>query len=227
MTGVVPSAERSCSAMELPLRPYGERGLLLHDLSDGQRARCLRELEKERPPGCLEYVVGQDSLLFLFREPVDRSIVQAWWAGFWSGEGRTPRPGPLKRVPVVYDGPDLDEVARKTGLSVEEVIDAHCKPVYTVRMLGFTPGFPYLDGLDPRLQIPRKAVPLKRIEPGTVAIGGPHAGIYSVASPGGWHLLGQTSIRLFDPAAASGERPEARAVFFFAPGDRVQFEPVI
>jgi len=92
-------------------------------------------------------------------------------------------------------------------------------------MIGFTPGFPYLEGLDEALHLPRRASPRPRIEAGAVAIGGPHAGIYSVASPGGWHLLGRTPERLFDPPSAQGSAPEPRQVFRFAPGDRLRFQP--
>jgi len=89
--------------------------------------------------------------------------------------------------------------------------------------MGFAPGFPYLDGLDERLHLKRKASPRDRIEPGSVAIGGSHAGIYSVASPGGWHLLGRTDFPLFQPEKARGTLSDAREVFALAAGDTVKF----
>ena len=90
-------------------------------------------------------------------------------------------------------------------------------------MIGFTPGFPYLDGLDQRLHLDRKAAPLSLIEPGTVAIGGSHAGIYSVASPGGWYRLGRTELSLFQPEQACNNVTQWRSIFSFAAGDSVKF----
>lgn len=211
--------------MDFRLRQYGENAILLQGLSEAHRANLLHLLRTESPPACREYVAGFDSLLFLFKKGMVPEDLEIWLGPHLSDEGGAIRPAPPKQVPVVYDGPDLEAVARKVGLSVDEVITLHREPIYTVRMMGFAPGFPYLDGLDVRLQIPRKEVPVKRIEPGTVAIGGPHAGIYSVASPGGWHLLGRTPLELFNPDAAKGASPDEKEVFSFAPGDRVQFYP--
>jgi len=127
-------------------------------------------------------------------------------------------------VPVVYDGPDLKSVAQATGLDVDAVVAIHSAPIYRVRMMGFSPGFPYLDGLDPRLHLERKASPRDHIVPGAVAIGGRHAGIYSVASPGGWHILGRTELALFQPEKAKAESVDPREVFALAPGDEVKFK---
>lgn len=121
-------------------------------------------------------------------------------------------------VPVRYDGPDLDEVARQTGLSREEVIRRHSAPWYRVYLLGFAPGFAYLGDLDPALVVARRASPRKRVPAGTVAIAGAQTAIYPLDTPGGWHLVGHTDLVLFDPAAS----PPA----LFQPGDRVRFEPV-
>jgi inhibitor of KinA len=89
-----------------------------------------------------------------------------------------------------------------------------------VYLIGFTPGFPYLGGMDPRLACPRLASPRARLPAGSVAIGGEQTGIYPVDSPGGWRILGRTPLRLFDPA------PGARRPFLLAPGDGVRFVPV-
>lgn len=104
-------------------------------------------------------------------------------------------------VPVCYDGPlapDLDRVARHTGLTPATVITLHSAAAYTVQMIGFTPGFPYLAGLDPRLATPRHAEPRTRVVAGSVGIGGEQTGIYSLATPGGWNLIGSTPLSLFD-----------------------------
>ena len=121
---------------------------------------------------------------------------------------------------MTYDGPDLGRVAEHAGLSEREVIEVHCQPVYRVYSLGFAPGFPYLGDLDPRLRVPRLTTPRVRVPVGAVAIGGEHTGIYPVASPGGWNLIGQTEARLFQPTAAHEQ------VFLLRAGDLVRFEPV-
>jgi KipI family sensor histidine kinase inhibitor len=124
-------------------------------------------------------------------------------------------------IPVHYGGPDLERVARHTGLSPEAVIERHHQGHYRVLCLGFAPGFPYLGGLDAALATPRLAAPRPRVPAGSVAIGGDHTGIYSIPSPGGWNLIGRTSLRLFDPHAADLENQ-----FRLRAGDRVSFVPV-
>jgi allophanate hydrolase subunit 1 len=123
--------------------------------------------------------------------------------------------GPLHDIGVRYDGEDLAEVAQRTGLAVEEVVARHVASVYTVACLGFSRGFPYLEGLDPALHLPRRDSPRARVPAGSVAIAADLAGIYPRATPGGWHLLGTTDAVLFDESA----RPPA----LLAPGDRVRF----
>jgi biotin-dependent carboxylase-like uncharacterized protein len=116
----------------------------------------------------------------------------------------------------VYDGDDLDEVARASGLSRDEVIARHMAREYAVEVVGFLPGFAYLGELDPALVLPRRASPRTRVPAGSVAIAGRYTGIYPAASPGGWHLLGRArGVRLFDP--------EATPPSLFAPGDVVTF----
>lgn len=123
----------------------------------------------------------------------------------------------LHTIPVRYDGPDLEEVARRTGLAVPEVVARHTGRTYEVYLLGFVPGWAYLGDLDPRLVLPRRAEPRTRVSAGSVGIAGAQTGIYPLATPGGWHLLGRTSVTLFDPAVD----PPA----LFAPGDHVRFVP--
>jgi KipI family sensor histidine kinase inhibitor len=124
---------------------------------------------------------------------------------------------PIHEIPIVYDGPDLERVARLHQLMTAEVRELHAAPVYKVYMLGFAPGFPYLGELDPRLHTPRLATPRARVPAGAVGIGGEHTGIYSVESPGGWNLIGHTSVKLFDPSH------EGEAMFLLRHGDRVKF----
>jgi KipI family sensor histidine kinase inhibitor len=122
------------------------------------------------------------------------------------------------RIPVRYDGPDLDLVAATAGLSVDELVELHSGTEYSVAFTGFAPGFGYLTGLptplvQARLDQPRPAVPA-----GSVGIAGEFTGVYPRSSPGGWRLLGRTELALFDPR----RDPPALLV----PGDRVRFEVV-
>jgi KipI family sensor histidine kinase inhibitor len=122
-------------------------------------------------------------------------------------------------IPVVYDGPDLAEVARLAGLSPAEVITRHAAAEYTVGWMGFSPGFGYLTGIDEGLAaVPRLDEPRLRVPAGSVAVAGGLAAVYPTTSPGGWRLLGRTSAVLWDP----GRDPPA----LFTPGMRVRFRPV-
>jgi UPF0271 protein len=121
-------------------------------------------------------------------------------------------------VSVRYDGPDLEEVAHETRMSVREVAALHAASTYVVATVGFMPGFAYLRGLDARLAgLPRRSLPRARVPALAVAIAGPYTGVYPFASPGGWHLLG----------TAVGFAPfDARSGATLALGDRVRFVPV-
>lgn len=124
-------------------------------------------------------------------------------------------------IPVCYGGefgPDLDAVAAQVRIAPDEVVARHVGAEYSVAMLGFAPGFPYLLGLDPTLHLPRRATPRTRVAAGSVAIGGAQTGIYPRELPGGWHLLGRTPLTLFDP---NREQPCS-----LAPGDRVRFRAI-
>jgi 5-oxoprolinase (ATP-hydrolysing) subunit B len=125
--------------------------------------------------------------------------------------------GPLVEIPVVYDGVDLEEVAAATGLSTEEVIETHSSQVYSAAFLGFTPGWAYLVGLPEALRLPRRSTPRTAITAGSVAIANEFTGVYPTVSPGGWHLLGHTTERMFD---VDRDKPS-----LIMAGDRVRFVP--
>jgi KipI family sensor histidine kinase inhibitor len=130
-------------------------------------------------------------------------------------------PGPLRTIPTVYggdDGPDLSDVAKARGLQEDDVIRLHTSLEFTAFMLGFLPGFAYLGLLPESLALPRRATPRRRVPGGSVAIAGKQTGIYPRASPGGWHLIGRTSARMFDAA----QDPPS----LIEPGDRVRFARV-
>ena len=133
--------------------------------------------------------------------------------------GKAP-PGPVKEIPVRYEGVDLGRVAEHNRITVEQVVKYHTAPWYKVYLLGFAPGFPYLGELHHKLVTPRLERPRPRVEAGSVAIGGEQTGIYSVASPGGWNIIGRTEIRIFDPALSNEDS------FFLKQGDRVRFTAV-
>jgi KipI family sensor histidine kinase inhibitor len=125
------------------------------------------------------------------------------------------------RLPVAYGGEhgaDLDDLAAACGLTPNQVIDLHAGTTYRVAMLGFLPGFPFMDGLSAALQRPRRTEPRLRVPPGSVAVANGLTAIYPWQSPGGWHLIGRCPVPLFDAGA------DAPALL--APGDRVRFEPV-
>jgi len=207
---------------------YGDRGVLLSCLSLELRVRLIERFERKLPDGCHEFVIGYDSILLIgsLTEllPWAKELARGSLAG--CGEAAHFASREVRKVPVTYDGPDLEATARQCGFSVAELIEIHSAPTYSVRMMGFAPGFPYLEGLDPRLHLERRSSPRNHIKPGTVAIGGPHAGIYSVASPGGWHLLGKTELPLFNAEAAKNSNPDPTSIFTLKPGDRVRFQPV-
>lgn len=126
--------------------------------------------------------------------------------------------GQLVEIEVRYDGEDLAEVADLAGISVDEVIERHSGATYVGAFSGFAPGFIYLIGGDPLLDVPRRATPRTRIPAGSVAIAGEFSGVYPRSSPGGWQLLGRTPARMWDV-----DRPQPALV---RPGDRVRFVPV-
>lgn len=118
-------------------------------------------------------------------------------------------------VPVLYDGPDLKEVADYHQKRVSTIIEEHTQPLYRVAMLGFLPGFPYLTGLPNHLHTPRRQDPRLQVDAGSVGIGGEQTGIYPINSPGGWNIIGKTPLPLF--------QSDSKEPFLFQEGDTVQF----
>lgn len=128
---------------------------------------------------------------------------------------------PLIEVPVVYGGaggPDFDPLCAKLGLTREQFIALHTRDEYRVDMLGFTPGFAYIGGLDERLNVARLANPRARVTAGSVGIAGGRTGLYALPGPGGWPLIGRTTLKLFDPKS---EPP-----FLLEPGTRIRFRAI-
>jgi inhibitor of KinA len=124
-------------------------------------------------------------------------------------------------IPVCYDEEfcwDMERVIAHTNLTANDIISLHCKPIYTVYMIGFLPGFPYLGKLDEKLATPRLHTPRFKVEKGTVGIGGSQTGIYPLDSPGGWNIIGKTPLDLY--------RPDRDEPFFIQAGDRLSFSPI-
>ena len=223
------SGERRWPARYLPV---GDRGLTVElgeAIDDEINARVhllARKIERELAEDVEEVVPTYRSLLVLF-DPlrVTRASliarIDALLTDLARRAARRQGGGRVIEIPVCYGGeygPDLAFVAEHNGLTTDEVITLHSAPDYRVFMLGFTPGFPYLGGMSPRIAAPRLDQPRPRIAAGTVGIAGPQTGIYPVESPGGWRLIGRTPLRLFDPAA---ENP-----FLVAAGDTLRFRKI-
>lgn len=184
------------------------------------------DLERNPPSGLREFVPGFASVLLEFHPGAapDPAALTRWTGSVSAAPLDLPALAPIKEIPVIYDGPDLGRVAEHARMSPAEVAALHCATVYHIYLIGFAPGFPYLGDLDPRLHTPRLASPRPRVAAGSVAIGGEHTGIYPVDSPGGWNLIGRTSVKIFDPQRRGGG--DDRAMFWLQAGDRVRFVPV-
>ncbi|MCW2495442.1 MAG: putative regulatory protein [Jatrophihabitans sp.] len=193
--------------------PYG-RDALLVELRDVAEVVPL-QLSALALPGVLEAVPGARTVLVEFDPTLTGAT--ALTAGLLSAPLAAKTAAPTRQVAleVVYDGADLAAVSTATGLSPEDVIALHSGAVYTVRFCGFAPGFAYLDGLDPRLHVPRHASPRATVPAGAVAVAGEFAGVYPRSSPGGWQLLGHTDAVLWDATAT----PPA----LLTPGTAVRF----
>ena len=146
----------------------------------------------------------------------------------WQNSGNIELPeSKLIEILVLYGGeygPDLNNVAAHNGISESDIIKLHSCEEYFVSFLGFTPGFPYINGLNPKLETPRLNTPRKRVPAGSVAIGGSQTGIYPLKSPGGWNLIGQTPIQIFDINHPEKALINMRDSIKFIPIDKEEFE---
>jgi len=206
--------------------PLGDSALLVQlgdeiDITINQRVHALAVFINRSPiKGLIETVPAYGTLLIHYDPLILPYAKVNQWVRSKLEQVQDSRPGKPRRieVPVKYGGeygPDLESVAEYHNLQVEDVIRIHSEPIYTVYMMGFTPGFPYMGKLDDAISTPRLDVPRTNVPEGTVAIGGAQTGIYPMKSPGGWRLIGHTSLQLFDP---HDDIP-----FLFAPGDEVKF----
>ncbi|MCK0197303.1 5-oxoprolinase subunit PxpB [Ancylobacter sp. 6x-1] len=185
--------------------------------------RAAARIAADPPPGVIETVPTFRSLLVHYDPRIaGAESIQAALGSCDLGDTATAAPARIWVLPVLYGGeagPDLADTATTLGLPPEEVVALHSGGLYRVYVQGFLPGFAYLGDLDPRLDLPRLSTPRVRVPPGSVAIAQRMTGVYPIESPGGWRLLGNTPVRFFD---AAREPPT-----LFAPGDGVQFRPVM
>jgi len=197
--------------------PCGDRALLV-EVPDARGVAAVRAaLERSPLPGQCELVpAARTVLVVLDRPPSELDVAVLRRLPIESAPDD--RPGPVVELPVIFDGPDLAEVARLTGRSVPELVAALTGLELTVAFSGFAPGFGYLTGLPDDLHVPRRATPRTRVPAGSVGLAGPYAGAYPRASPGGWQLVGRTDAVLFD---VDRENPA-----LLRPGARVRFREV-
>jgi len=206
----------------------GERAVVLEleppvTLARQQRIWGLTHRLQDRAsyPGVREVIPGMNNLTVLLTDAQSSALdaierLQTWWE-----ESEAIEPvSRLIEIPVIYggeQGPDLESVARHTGMTPREVVGCHSGIDYTVYFLGFQPGFPYLGGMPEQLAMPRHGEPRLSVPAGSVGIGGSQTGIYPLATPGGWQLIGQTPLAMFDPTRSSPT--------LLLPGDHVRFVP--
>lgn len=168
-----------------------------------------------------EMIPGMNNLTLLLRDPQTNMLdaieqLQRWW----EASEEQLLASRLVEIPVIYGGeggPDLPLLADHVGMTAKQVVELHSSVAYVVYFIGFQPGFPYLGGLDERLHMPRRAEPRISVPGGSVGIGGSQTGVYPLATPGGWQLIGYTPLRLFDPQ----QQPPT----LLHPGDSVRFVP--
>lgn len=210
-------------------RLAGDRGLLVEfgnaiSQEINQRVRAMTiALEKTLLPGVIEVVPTYRSVILVYDPLITNpSRLQPDLLAINAKLSQIETPPPFETViPVCYGGefgPDMEFVARHNNLDIEEVISLHSSQSYLIYMLGFSPGFPFLGGLPDKLHTPRLTTPRILVPAGSVGIANNQTGIYPIASPGGWQLIGRSPVKLFDP--------EKENPFLLKAGDYLRFEPI-
>lgn len=180
--------------------PCGETAVLIEVGSADAVAALAAAVREAAPPGIVDLVPASRTLLVGVDAPARLTVVRSLLAALL--ESTEPVAPPLDRahtveIGVIYDGPDLHDVARHARLSAAEVVAAHTATAWRVAFGGFAPGFCYLTGGDPRLVVPRRAEPRTAVPAGAVGLAGEYSGIYPRSSPGGWQLIGRTDARVW------------------------------
>lgn len=209
--------------------PLGSQAVLIgrEGKMDEDRLKVLNHIkniiEKRKHKEIIEVVNAYNSLLIKYIFPIQNfsKEISGLRNLMASGETVEKEKHWLFYLPICYDkkfGMDIEELASKNGLDPWTIPKLHSDPLYVIYFIGFLPGFPYLGGLPSALFCDRKPVPRKKVPKGAVGIGGAMTGIYPVSSPGGWHIIGNCPVQIFDPHKA----PPC----LFGPGDRIKFYPV-
>jgi KipI family sensor histidine kinase inhibitor len=211
------------------IRISGDRAVLVEygdaiDTAVNEKVRAMAALLKQGLPEGIEAVIPAYRNLSLIYDPLVTSpekllsLLEGLEARLHEIEIPPPR---IVEIPVLYGGeygPDIEVVAQHSGLTVEQVVAIHAGTDYPIYMIGFTPGFCYLGGLDRRIHTPRRQTPRTLLPGGSVGIAEAQTGMYPVDSPGGWQIIGRTPLRLF--------APEREGPFLYEAGDRIRFVPV-
>ena len=211
------------------IRISGDRAVLVEygdaiDTAVNEKVRAMAVLLKQGLPEGIEAVIPAYRNLSLIYDPLVTSpekllsLLEGLEARLHEIEIPPPR---IVEIPVLYGGeygPDIEVVAQHSGLTVEQVVAIHAGTDYPIYMIGFTPGFCYLGGLDRRIHTPRRQTPRTLLPGGSVGIAEAQTGMYPVDSPGGWQIIGRTPLRLF--------APEREVPFLYEAGDRIRFVPV-
>ncbi|GAA4303811.1 5-oxoprolinase subunit PxpB [Aestuariibaculum suncheonense] len=216
-------------AYNLSYKPYGERAIFIEwpAIIDEEILRDVlsfkHKIEKLNIKSLLEIRQSYNSLLVVygFVEINFKAEIETINKIYSKSESAISLDLMQWTIPVCYEeefGIDLEELSGLKNVTKSQIIEWHSQSIYTVYFIGFLPGFLYLGGLDKRLHTPRKSTPRLQIRKGSVAIGGSQTGIYPMASPGGWNVIGNTPVTLFD---ATKQSP-----CFVKPGDKVRFKPV-
>jgi KipI family sensor histidine kinase inhibitor len=194
---------------------YGDRSLLLEVGSTNDVVGWTAAIDGATLPGIVDVIPGARTVLLTADEPSRLPALRTALDALSPKSVETQDAGATVEVPVIYDGPDLADVARLTGLTEDNVIAAHTEHPWKVAFGGFAPGFAYLIGGDTRLEVPRRNEARTQVPAGAVGLAGEFSGIYPRPSPGGWQLLGHTDLPMWD----ADRDPPA----LLQPGTLVQF----
>lgn len=206
------------------ISPLGETALVLEPVSDDPKLSVIHKvcclLERSDLKGLTDVIPTYKSIALLFAEPIYNSnAIGSLIKDILQTTGDHKPSHRTINIPVCYDlGLDWDEVEAHTSLKKEAIIRLHTEKRYTIAMMGFIPGFLYLEGLNQKISCPRKSEPRSKVPQGAVGIGGDQTGIYSIESPGGWQIIGRTPLTFFDP-----EKTPPVSVNL---GDTVKFDPI-
>ncbi|WP_270180486.1 5-oxoprolinase subunit PxpB [Alkalihalobacillus sp. CinArs1] len=214
--------------MNVTLHPLGEACVKItyheevsHSLTSRIQAFC-RELASLNKEGITEWVPAYDSVT-VYYEPwvLNYDEITDILEDITAVATEASEKKVVITVPTLYGGehgPDLEDLAKEKGMSQDDIIKLHTNEDYLINMIGFLPGFPYLSGLNERIAAPRLESPRQKVPAGSVGIAEAQTGVYPIESPGGWNIIGQTPLRLF--------QPEKDDPFLLNQGDYLRFQPV-